>query len=620
MERPRREKRVQDDAGAARIRQFVRSGLSGRERRFGSARSPEHGSSLLVVAVGMALLLLAGMLVVHSIARPARTTSFVVVVLDTVRADHCTPYGYAKATTPRLAALAAEGLLFEHARAVAPWTLPSHASIFTGRLPSGHGCTWEHRWLAESNETIAEMLAARGFETFAVTTNPNASSLFNLDHGFETFVETWRAGDRPRGLSDSAYANQRVSEWLSGRDLRRPFFLFVNYSDAHLPYAPLPPDDSRFGSAGERQRRLAARGDLLAATFLGEERIEAADAAGLAALYDGDVHAADTRLGELLDLLSEHDLDEDTVVIVTSDHGEHLGEGGRVDHQLSLSEALLRVPLVLRFPRAVRPAVVREPVDLTAIHGWIEQISAGRMPAFSPPPDRAPLLFAAEYARPRELVELLASAGRDTAAIDRSLRAAYRPDAEGGVKLVIAEDDRSVWRVDHAGHESEWSGEAARTAAAELEELLVAQLSIDPWRESPSDLDPTGDRGGDGLEELARLGYAQASRERMAGVHASEHWLAGRSAFARGQSDRACAELRAAVRLAPETVELRFELAQAFDRSGDPGLRAALATFLRMAAGTPAEGSASADWARARLGALPDAAQPVSEDEAEREE
>ena len=157
-----------------------------------SARPREGGTSLIRVAALMAGMLLIALVIVASIQRPKRITSVVLVVLDTVRADHLTPYGYSKETTPRLARLAQEGLLFEQARSAAPWTLPSHASLFTGKLPSQHGCHWEHRWLADSQETIAEVLASprAGFETLGVTTNVNASSLYNLHQGFSRFVET----------------------------------------------------------------------------------------------------------------------------------------------------------------------------------------------------------------------------------------------------------------------------------------------------------------------------------------------------------------------------------------------------------------------------------------------
>jgi len=521
--------------------------------------------SLLAVAAAMAVMLMVGFVIVVLIQRPPRITSVVLVVLDTVRADHTSAYGYSRPTTPRLDALAQQGLLFEHARAVAPWTLPSHASLFTGRLPHQHGCHWEHRWLADSQETIAETLAAAGFTTFGVTTNPNASSLYHLDQGFASFQETWRLRDRHRGLADSAIANLEIRRFLERRDRERPFFVFVNYSDAHLPYSPPPPNDRLFGPASERARRLAARGDLLQATLTGAESIGPGDGEGLAALYDGEVRTADQRLGELLDLLDEFDLAADTVVIVTSDHGEHLGEEGRVDHQLSLDEALLRVPLVVRFPRQVRPARVLEPVALTDVKGWIDDLADGRVPGWSPPPDLAPTGFLAEYLRPVDLVDVVRAAGGDPRRIDRRLAALFRPDVDGGIKLVLAErDDESFLEIDGRGVERRLDP-VVPAAAADLRRILSGQLASEPFSESVDDFAAASEGVRDDSAELRRLGYVGGGAFADVGVHASEHWSAGLRARRRGDLPLARRELEMAQRLAP----------------GQPAIEEALAHVLR---------------------------------------
>lgn len=518
--------------------------------------------TLVSVAAVMALMLAVGLVVVALVQRPPRVTSIVLVVLDTVRADHCSATGYGKPTTPRLERLASEGLLFEHARSVAPWTLPSHASLFTGRLPHQHGCHWEHRWLADSNATMAETLAAAGFETMGVTTNPNASSLYHLDQGFRTFRETWRLREGRRGLSDSAIANSEIRELLAAHDRRKPFFLFVNYSDAHLPWSPPPPNDRLFGEASGRARQLAARGDLLQATLLREESVGPEDPAGLAALYDGEVRTADERLGELLDLLDQLELAQDTVVIVTSDHGEHLGEGGKVDHQLSLDEALLRVPLVVRWPRLVRPARVLEPVALTDLKGWIDELAEGRLPGWSPPPDLAPAAFCAQYWRPVDLVELVRARGGDAARLDLRLAAAFRPEREGGSKLLVTEPGLPAhFRVDREGREI--PAEKSEAQAAELlRRFLNETLSIEPFSESELDLLPAPPVEERELKELRRLGYVGAAAVGAAGVHAFEHWSAGLRLMARGELEAAEAELERARQLAPEETGIEQALAR----------------------------------------------------------
>lgn len=552
----------------------------------------------------MTLLLIVGLVVVALIQRPHPRTSVVLVVLDTVRLDHLTPYGYAKETTPRLMKFAQEGLLFERARSAAPWTLPSHASIFTGKLPSQHGCDWEHRWLAAGQETIAEVLAKskEHFETFGVTTNVNASSLYNLQQGFDRFVETWSLRESHRGRDDSAIANEEIAAWLDRRrDPSRPFFLFVNYADAHLPYAPPPPLDRMFGAASERARALASRGDLLRAVLSGEVKLGAADVEGLDALYDGELRKVDGLFGDLLDDLDRRGLRDDTLVIVVADHGELLGEDGLVDHQLSLREELLHVPLLIRWPRAVRPGRVPEPVSLTAIKPWLASIAGGRVPAWSPSPDRAPDVIDSEYGRPVDLVDFVRARGGDAAAIDVRLAAAWRRDGTGALKLLLRDGaNPRLFRIPMNGREEEWS-DPPGALVAEMRGALEHERSLDRFRETGDDLAAGAQPSAGAFEELRALGYVDASARPSLSLHASEHWAAGERALARHEPAAALLELKRAAHLAPQEPDLLLALARLADSQGDEGRAEALEQYLRAVAGSAAASGADAAWARTRL-------------------
>jgi arylsulfatase A-like enzyme len=575
-----------------------------------SRRAFPRGLGLIGVAVVMTVLLIAGLVVVALIQRPHRTASVVLVVLDTVRIDHLTPYGYAKETTPRLLQFAQEGLLFERARSAAPWTLSSHASIFTGKLPSQHGCDWEHRWLADGQETIAEVLKREKFETFGVTTNVNASSIYNLHQGFDRFVETWSLRESRRGRDDSAIANEEIRAWLDRRpDPARPFFLFVNYADAHLPYAPPPPLDRMFGAASDRARALASRGDLLRGVLSGEVKLTADDVAGLTALYDGELRKVDGLFGDLLDDLAQRGLRDDTLVIVVADHGELLGEDGLVDHQLSLREELLHVPLVIRWPRMVRPGRVPEPVSLTEIKPWLDSLARGRVPAWSPSPDRALEVIDSEYARPVDLVDFVRAHGRDAAAIDVRLAAAWRRDGAGGQKLVLRDGaNPRLFRIPANGREEAWVDPPEELVAA-LSRALEHERALGRFREAGDDLSAGAQPSAGALEELRALGYVGVQARPSLSLHASEHWAAGERALARREPAAALIELKRAAHLAPQEPELLLALARLADAESDEGRAEALELYLRAVAGSAAASGADAAWARARLRELaPDSA------------
>ncbi|HRX51781.1 MAG TPA: sulfatase [Candidatus Krumholzibacteria bacterium] len=329
--------------------------------------------------------------------------NIVVVVLDTVRADAAglaggaTPDPLRSADlTPSLSALAAEGVSFRDCTSAAPWTVPSHASIFTGKLPSGHVCVSRRAQLTEDQPTFAAQLAQAGYATAAFYSNPwLADRTTHLLRGFEERVEseigkfTWDHGadgdQGSRGSLDAARA------WLARRaDDGRPFLLFMNILEAHLTYDPhgeyrrahlqdLPPDD------------------VVSIAWSHDYMAELVDPAGVdwnhvARLYAGDVWTADRHLGELLQALREQGLDDDTVIIVTSDHGEQLGEHGLVEHQFSLYEPLLHVPLVVRVPPALRgrfdagaPAGGEriDPVQTTDLYATVLDL-AGVRPAEAP--------------------------------------------------------------------------------------------------------------------------------------------------------------------------------------------------------------------------------------------
>lgn len=314
------------------------------------------------------------------------------VVFDTTRADHLSLYGYERKTSPHLETFAADATVFERAYATAPWTVPSHASMLTGLFPREHGCTRAHPFLAPELPVLPQVLAEAGYETALFAGNPWLDAHSGLSRGFQYVFPAWRgalmtsmtlagtlqrllnAQDLDKGAGESSRA---FASWLDARADARPFFAFVNFTEAHAPYFSIPAQDRMaFVPSGTDEGALRA---LSTSVFQLHTKLDWQHAelspqeqTLSTALYDGGIRYEDRRFGELVALLRTRGLLEKTLVIVVADHGEMLGERGEYGHELSLSHPLLHVPLVLRLPGKV-PAGRRidAPVQLTDLFSTV---------------------------------------------------------------------------------------------------------------------------------------------------------------------------------------------------------------------------------------------------------
>lgn len=295
-----------------------------------------------------------------------RPLNVLVVMLDTLRADHVGAYGYPHPTTPALDALAARSHLFESARAQSSCTFPSVNSLLTSRYPARFlnqpGGSFG---IPESIPSLAEMLAARGWQTAAVSASPivRANPGHHNPHGgfgrgFATFDEhcEWRFA---RCVTSTALAT-------IGR-LQEPFFAYLHYLDPHDPYRPPAEFGARF-TRGTVPWEWAMRGDPnpIAAMLYRQAPAVEYDARAirhLEGLYDGEIAFLDSHLGRLFDTLERDGRLERTVVVVVSDHGESFLEHGHVKHCRTLYEAEIRTPLLVRLPGQVEGARHRAPVQ-----------------------------------------------------------------------------------------------------------------------------------------------------------------------------------------------------------------------------------------------------------------
>ncbi len=319
---------------------------------------------------------------------PVRTDlpDVLLVVLDTVRSANMSTYGYERPTAPVFSSLAADGALFLDATAPSTWSLPSHASLFTGLLPSGHGSHGESRLLGTDVPTLAEILSDAGYDTACFTANPHISDSFGLARGFHYQDRAWAEGgagasafmfvfrllDRfGLGPNDKggALVTRNFESWWAGRGpSERPAFMFVNFLEAHFPYHKLPADYlHRFTDLSDSElsdyslQVLGAQfGRLLASE-------EAASASGPSVdMYDGGVLYSDMLLGRLVETLKTHGRLDETVLVVLADHGEMLGEHGLFGHGAGLYEPDTRVPLLVRYPPSV-PAARRVPAPVSTL-------------------------------------------------------------------------------------------------------------------------------------------------------------------------------------------------------------------------------------------------------------
>lgn len=301
----------------------------------------------------------------------AKHPNIVFIVMDTLRVDRLSTYGYERATSPNLDRLAARGLVYENALSTSSWTWPSTASLFTGMLPPEHGVLDDSTcFLAHSHTTLAERLQQQGYTTAAWTANPLIVPDKNFDQGFESF-------DHRRGhFRASADFLPAVLDWIEqAADTR--FFLYLHLVDPHVPHLPLPegrallaadvPESFSEHSLFEQSELLFARERALRTGRAAPQfEVEPELAQQISQMYDACVWTGDYWLGRVLDALEKLELDERTVVVFTSDHGEELLDHGFYGHGQSLHRELVHVPLVLAGPGI--PAGVRSKEVLSNRH------------------------------------------------------------------------------------------------------------------------------------------------------------------------------------------------------------------------------------------------------------
>jgi arylsulfatase A-like enzyme len=346
-----------------------------------------------VIGFGVALPLLLLACREPALERP----DVVLITLDTTRADHLGVYGYERNTSPNLDRFAGDAIVYTRAWSTASWTLPAHASMFTGKLPTAHGAHYAAKtgnaalgdamsdalWrefnsrasgprvnvLGEDQQTLAELLAVRGYATGVFAGGPWLSPEFGLLQGYahrDAKIDSM-SGEPADALSDRAIA------WIESVPRDRPLHLVVNYFDPHSPYAPPPGYDDLPAAKREIEVSIDAG--------IGGRPLPPAQREAYIDRYDGEIRFMDHHFGRLLDALRAAGRYDGAFIAVASDHGELFGEHRLMAHGRSLFEEVLRVPLLVRRPHG-RAAGTRsdDPASLVDLLPSIAEVVALELP------------------------------------------------------------------------------------------------------------------------------------------------------------------------------------------------------------------------------------------------
>lgn len=292
----------------------------------------------------------------------ATRPNILLIVMDAARAKNLSCYGYNRPTTPHLERFSERCVVYETAISAAGWSLPGHASIFTGLYPSRHGAHDQHKYLAPEYPTMAEQLRSRGYYTLAFCHNAYAGPATSLDRGFERFNDDFgsiltslrkvsrRINKSYQRDSGAGHTNKQIHVALRRLQAdERPFFMFIHYEEPHAPYRP-PRKYNRYlpndVSPREAKRVNQDRWKYSAGLAPMDER----DFEILTALYDGEIAYLDDRVAEVLRWFKESGMLDRTMVIITADHGENVGDHQMMGHAYCLYDTLLHVPLIIHYP------------------------------------------------------------------------------------------------------------------------------------------------------------------------------------------------------------------------------------------------------------------------------
>jgi|Deesub1362B_J571_1020462.scaffolds.fasta_scaffold00056_3 arylsulfatase A-like enzyme len=288
----------------------------------------------------------------------AKKWNLIYIVLDSARPDHFSCYGYKYKTTLNIDRIARKSLVFQNAFAQAVYTLASTSSLFTGLYPVSHYVVMDYQKLSDSFYTLAEAFRDKGYLTLAETSNPYVSEKFNMNQGFIHFEENWK--------TENILLKSKTIKLIKERKKR--FFLYLHYTSPHAPYNPPLRFKRKFGA--HLCNKKIGTVEYLEEIEKGKIELKEKDLDCLIKLYDANLNYVDYYIGKVINLLKKENLLDNSVLVISSDHGEALFEHGKIQHNTTVYEEMIKIPLIIKFPDESRIKPRRIPylveiVDLT---------------------------------------------------------------------------------------------------------------------------------------------------------------------------------------------------------------------------------------------------------------
>lgn len=484
-----------------------------------------------------------------------------VMVMDTARYDDVLASAGDQRITPNLDAIADSGTIFENAFAASPWTLPSHASLFTGMYPSKHGAHAGYKRLDAQLPMLPEAFADADYETVGVSNNTWVSGEFGFERGFERFHKTWQyvqsntdlapvvrdyedhgfvhalrtlthelgRGNPLVNVTNAIYGqffhrdedsgarqtNRWLREWLADRAGNRPFFLFVNYLEPHLEYRPPRDHAERFLPDGVTYERAMNIPQDAWGYITNEVELDEIEFDILRALYRAEISYLDERIADLHSALQEVGEWENTITVVTGDHGENIGDHGLMDHQYCLYDTLLHVPLIMHGGPFTGGKTSDDVVQLTDLAPTLLDCAGINAPEFRstiqgvsmhPNAEDARVHAFAEYLAPQPSMEALNRRVRSVPGSVRRYDRRLRAVRVGDWKFIRGSDgSRELYDI------STDPDESINLVENQLELAECLEADLDRWLDSFTHADTDGSVkiSAETEERLEDLGYLQ---------------------------------------------------------------------------------------------------------------